>query len=73
MLIGIVTALSALTGTALCLYLCALYGLGFIWVLPVGFVAAFLAQALIVFLVLWVSCLVVDQSKPQEKESKYYL
>ncbi len=72
MLIGTVVTLSALVGTALCLYFCALYGLGFLWVLPVGFAAAFLALALVVFLVLWVSCLLVDLKKPQEKESKYY-
>ena len=72
MLIGTVTALSALVGTVFCLYFCALYGLGYLWVLPVGFAATFLALALLVFLVLWVSCLLVDLKKPQEKESKYY-
>lgn len=72
MLIGTVTALSALVGTALCVSSCAVHGLGYLWVLPVGFAAAFLALALVVFLVLWVSCALVDLQKPQEKESKYY-
>ena len=72
MLLGTVTALSAAAGTAICLYFCALYGMGYLWVLPVGFVATFLTLALMVFLVLWVSCLLVDLEKPQEKESKYY-
>ena len=72
MLIGTIVTISALVGTALCLWQCALYGLGFIWVLPVAFAATFLVLALIVFLVLWISCLVVKLDRQQEKENKYY-
>ena len=72
MLIGIIVTLSALVGAGLCLMQCAVYGLGYLWVLPVAFAATFLALALTVFLVLWISCLFVRLDRQQEKESKYY-
>lgn len=72
MLVGIIVALSALVGTALCLYCCMFYGMGYVWVLPVVFLAALVAQAVLVFLWLWISCLFLDMNKPQEKENRYY-
>ena len=43
-----------------------------LWLLPVGFAGSFLMIALVIFLVLWISCLLVDTKKPQKKDSPYY-
>ena len=40
--------------------------------LPLSFLVSVLALAALTFLVVWVSCLLVDQDKPQERDSKYY-
>lgn len=47
-------------------------GLGWLWMLPVGFVGGFLAVALVIFLTLWISCKLVNTEKPQKKDSPYY-
>ncbi len=72
MLLGIVTVLSVLSALAITLPTCALEGLGAIWVLPVSFLGTFLGLALIVFLVVWISCALVKMEELPEKESKYY-
>ena len=45
---------------------------GMIWTLPLTFAGSFLGLGVVVFLVLWISCLCVDLNKPQEEESKYF-
>ena len=45
---------------------------GVYWTLPIVFVGSFLGLGVLVFLVLWISCLCVDLNKPQEEESKYF-
>ena len=45
---------------------------GVFWTLPLAFVGSFLGLGVVVFLVLWISCLCVDLNKPQEEESKYF-
>ena len=43
-----------------------------LWLLPVGFAGSFLVVALVIFLTLWISCLLVNTEKKQEKDSPYY-
>ena len=51
----------------------AFASLAFLWVLPVSFLGIFLGLALLAFLFMWVCCqLMVDQSKPQEEDSRFY-
>ncbi len=72
MLLWIIAALSALGSAGLCLATGSFQSLAWLWVLPVSFLGCFLALGALFFLVLWVSCLLVDLKKPQEKISKYY-
>ena len=47
-------------------------GYGWLWMLPTGFAGSFLTIALVIFLTLWISCLLVDTKKKQEKDNPYY-
>ncbi len=68
MLIGMVTALSVLSAV--------LFSLGnsqsWLWVAPVSFVATFVGLSVLVFLLLWLLCAVVDMKKPQKKDNRFY-
>ncbi len=69
MLIGIMTVLSAAAAVALC------WGkdwLTWLWLLPAGFAGSFLGLAILVFVVVMISCAVVRLDRPQEKDSPYY-
>lgn len=43
-----------------------------LWPLPLIFVGAFAGLAVLAFLFLWLLCALVDLSKPQEEDSKFY-
>jgi len=47
-------------------------GYDWLWLLPAGFAGSFLTVALVIFLTLWISCLLVDTKKAQEKDNPYY-
>ena len=47
-------------------------GFAWLWLLPAGFLGSLLAMAVVLFLVLWISCALVNTQKPQEKDSPYY-
>lgn len=60
----------------LAVFFCAAGGgfadLGWLWILPVGFLGSLAALLVTFFVVLWISCVVVDMDKPQKKDSHYY-
>lgn len=72
MLIWGVTLLSVLAALGLCLGTNAFSDTSWLWMLPAGFVGAFLILALLAFLFFWAACAVVRLDKPQEKDSKFY-
>ncbi len=72
MLINIVMLLSALISLTICYFTGGYHSFAWLWLLPVGFLGCFLALGLIAFVVFWISCSLVDQSKPQEQDSPYY-
>ncbi len=72
MLITIAALLSAALSLTICYYNGGYDSLGWLWQLPVGFIGSFLGLAILAFIIFWISCSVVDQSKPQEKDSPYY-
>ncbi len=72
MLIGGITLLSLLLSGLLCLGTGSFESLAWLWMLPCGFVGSFLCLGLLAFLLLWFFCAIVDQKKPQEKDSKFY-
>jgi len=72
MLIGIITALSALSAVLICLGTESFAGYGWLWMLPAGFLGSFLALLLLFALTIFVMGIVVDMKKPQEKDSGFY-
>ena len=72
MLIGIVCIISCAVAAGFCYLTGGFVGLDFLWKLPVGFLGSFLILAVGYFLLLWLLCSLVDQEKPQQKDSKLY-
>ena len=70
MLLCGMTAIAALTAIVTCVS--SGVGLHWLWTAPLSFVSSFLGLAVAFFLVLWISCLLVDQNKPQEQDSRFY-
>ncbi len=72
MLLTILAAISLIAAVAVCICADSFLTMAWLWQLPVGFVAGFLALALLYFLFLWLMCALVDPRKPQEKDSPFY-
>lgn len=72
MLIGGILVLSAVTALVLCGCFGGYDSLAWLWQLPVLFVGGFLVLAVVFFLVVLVSCALVDTNKEQKKDSPYY-
>ena len=72
MLIGGIALLSLLLSGLVCWTAGGFESLNWLWLLPCGFVGSALCLAILAFLFLWIVCNVVDQKKPQEKDSKFY-
>ena len=72
MLLAILLLLSAVLTAVVCGTAGGFCGLNWIWILPVGFLAAFVLLLCLAFGFLWLMCKLVDQNKPQENDSKFY-
>ena len=72
MLIGVITLLSLLLSGLLTWTSGGFESLSWLWLLLCGFVGSFLGLVVLAFLLLWFLCAIVDQKKPQEKDSKFY-
>jgi len=72
MLLGCVIGAALLIAVAVCFLTGAFLSLAWLWLLPVCFVGGFLVLAGLAFGFLWLMCKLVDQSKPQEQDSKFY-
>ena len=72
MLLGLVSVLSLLISLTICFFSGAFAGLSWLWILPVGFLGAFLILVALGFAFLMVLCRRVDQSVPQDGEDKLY-
>ncbi len=64
--------LALLLGAGICAAAGGFADLGWLWILPAGFLGSLVALLGTFFLVLWLSCLAVDVDKPQKKDSPYY-
>ena len=69
MLLGGILLLSALFATAMSI---GADGLSWLWIAPVSFVSGVLGLAILAFAFLWLMCQLVDQSKEQQHDSKFY-
>ncbi len=72
MLLGTLTAVSGLLAAVFCGVSGGFSGLTWLWLLPVSFLGAFLALAVLTFLLVWLAAAVVRTDKEQEKDSKFY-
>lgn len=72
MLLGFIFTLPAIFTLVLLLCTGAFQDLSWLWMLPVSYIGCLLAVVCLVFLAVCISAKVVDTSKPQEKDSKYY-
>lgn len=72
MLLGCAIGAALLIAVAVCFVTGAFLSLAWLWLLPVCFVGGFLVLAGLAFGFLWLMCKLVDQSKPQEQDSKFY-
>ncbi len=72
MLLGIISALSALTAFLICVGADAFSGFSWLWVLSLGFFGTFVALILLWFLLLVVMSAAVDVKKPQKKDNRFY-
>ena len=72
MLLTTVLLLAATVAGAVCGVVGGFEGINWLWILPLGFVAAFVLFAALAFGFLWLMCKRVDQNKPQENDSKFY-
>lgn len=69
MLLGGIALLSALFAAAMGI---GADGLAWLWIVPVSFVGGFVALAALAFAFFFVMCQIVDQSKEQKHDSKFY-
>ena len=69
MLLGGIFVLSAMFAAVMCI---GADGLSWLWIAPVSFVGGALALIVLAFAFLWFMCQIVDQSKEQEHDSKFY-
>lgn len=72
MLLGFLFTASAVAALLICLGTDAFYDLAWLWALPVSYIGAFVAMAVLIFLFVLICEHAVDTEKPQEKDSKFY-
>ena len=70
MLFGGMTIISLATAVLACTE--SGFGLHWLWVAPLSFLGCFLGLLILEFLFLWVACLCVDTTKPQEHDNRFY-
>ena len=72
MLLGLVCALSFLTAVLLCAGTGAFDTFAFLWLVPVGFLGAFLVLTAIGFGIFLLVCKRIDPEKQYEKEDPFF-
>ena len=72
MVIRIIAILSAVFSALLCAFTGGFAGLGWLWMLPVGWLGCFLGIIVLVFLLVLVMCAFVDLEKEESKDNRFY-
>ena len=72
MLLGILSALSALSALLICVGADGFYNFRWLWLLPAGFFGTFVALLLAWLVMVVIMSLVVDVNKPQKKNNPFY-
>ena len=72
MVIGIIAILSVIFSALLCAGTGGFDGLGWLWMLPAGWLGGFLGILLLAFLLVLVMCAFVDLEKEESKDNRFY-
>lgn len=72
MVLGLIAGLSVLVSGGICLFTGAFENLGWLWLLPVGFLGSLFGIILLFALFVLLLNALVDTDKPQEKENRLY-
>ena len=72
MVIRIIAILSAAFSALLCAFTGGFDGLGWLWMLPAGWLGGFLGILLLAFLLVLVMCAFVDLEKEESKDNRFY-
>ena len=72
MVIRIIAILSAAFSAGLCAFTGGFDGLGWLWMLPAGWLGGFLGILLLAFLLVLVMCAFVDLEKEESKDNRFY-
>jgi len=72
MLIGGVSLISVMLAVIWCVCGGGFGGFAWLWMLPVGFILAFLAQIVLIFLTVWILSKTIDPEKEQKEDSKFF-
>ncbi len=72
MLLGIIAALSAALAVTVCGGVDGFGSLSWLWILPASFAGSFVTLTGAAFAFVWIACAVVDQEKPQGRDSAFY-
>lgn len=72
MVIGIVAAIAAVFAAIICIGTDAFGSLAWLWLLPVGWLGAFLGIIVVVFLFVLVMCAFVDLGKEEKEDNRLY-
>ena len=65
-------ALALLIGLGICAGVGGFGSLAWLWILPAGFAASLLAMVAVLFLTVFIACMIVDTTKPQKKDNAFY-
>ena len=72
MVIGVIAAIAAVISAAICGCTGSFGSLAWLWVLPVGWLGAFLGILVLAFLLVLAMCSVVDLEKEEVKDNRFY-
>lgn len=72
MVIGIVAAMAAIFSVVLCLCTDGFSSLAWLWMLPVGWLGAFLGILLLAFVIVLIMCACVDLEKEEKEDNRFY-
>ena len=65
-------ALALLISLGICAGVGGFGSLAWLWILPAGFAASLLAMVAVLFLTVFIACMIVDTTKPQKKDNAFY-
>ena len=71
MLLKLITLLSALFAAGICALADGFHGLGWLWMLPLGFIGGFLLCLIACVLAVWIPSLSIDPEKVEDRDDPY--